>query len=101
MRPHRLPSRLAWLVFATVATATISSSNTSTARTNLYDGTLPLTNAQGDDGTRIADLIPLTKDAANSVRQTLFVASPSCTDKALGPGQSVQYQLHQRRRHIQ
>ncbi|KAI4614593.1 uncharacterized protein J4E87_009393 [Alternaria ethzedia] len=72
VRPHRLPSRLACLLFATVATATISSSNTSTARTNLYDGTLPLTNAQGDDGTRIADLIPLTKDAANSVQGNLY-----------------------------
>jgi hypothetical protein len=71
---HRLPWQLTCVLFATVSAATISSTNTSTARPNLYDSTLPLADAQGD-GTTIAEVIPLTKEAAKSVRQTLRVAS--------------------------
>ena len=71
--PCRLPWQLACVLFATVSAATISSTNTSTARPNLYDGTLPLADAQGD-GNTIAELIPLTQEAAKSVRQTLRVA---------------------------
>jgi hypothetical protein len=57
-------------LFATVSAATISFTNTSTARPNLYDGTLPLADAQGD-GITIADLIPLTKEATKSVKGNL------------------------------
>jgi hypothetical protein len=72
-RPHPLLWQATCLLFATVSTASISSSNTSTARPNLSDGTLPLADTQAD-GSKIADLIPLTPEAAKSVRQTLFVA---------------------------
>ena len=71
--PHRLPWQLTCVLFATVSAATISSTNISTTRPNLYDGTLPLADAQGD-GVTIADLIPLTKEATKSVRQTMRVA---------------------------
>ncbi|CAN9112645.1 unnamed protein product [Alternaria alternata] len=69
--PCRLPWQLACVLFATVSAATISSTNTSTARPNLYDGTLPLADAQGD-GNTIAELIPLTQEAAKSVKGNLY-----------------------------
>ncbi|KAL1800922.1 hypothetical protein ACET3X_001264 [Alternaria dauci] len=69
------PCRLSWqlmcVLFATVSAATISSTNTSTARPNLYDGTLPLADAQGD-GRTIAQVVPLTQEAVKSVEGNLY-----------------------------
>ncbi|KAG9191572.1 hypothetical protein G6011_10306 [Alternaria panax] len=69
--PHRLSWQLTCVLFATVSAATISSTNTSTARPNLHHGTLPLADAQGD-GNAIADLIPLTQEATKSVKGNLY-----------------------------
>ncbi|CAO2647711.1 Nn.00g086330.m01.CDS01 [Neocucurbitaria sp. VM-36] len=61
-RLQRLPWPLACLLFASVATATITSSNTSTAG-GRFQGTLPLKHAEGDES-QIAELVPLTREAA-------------------------------------
>ncbi|EOA82931.1 hypothetical protein ACJQWK_04679 [Exserohilum turcicum] len=74
MRPARL-ARLPWqltcLLLAARATADIAPSNTSTARPDVMNGTLPLIHADGVDRT-VADLIPLTQQAANSVKGNLY-----------------------------
>ncbi|KAF1842528.1 uncharacterized protein K460DRAFT_346486 [Cucurbitaria berberidis CBS 394.84] len=59
MRLHRLQT---CLLFASVATATITSSNTSTAGPR-FQGTIPLKHAEGDKA-QIAQLVPLTREAA-------------------------------------
>lgn len=68
-RLQRLPWQLTCLLFASVATATITASNTSTAG-GRFQGTLPLKHAEGDQA-QIAELVPLTREAAQrSVRPT-------------------------------
>lgn len=71
-RLHHLPWQLTCLLFATVATATITPSNTSTVRPDVIEDTLPLAHAE-DDGGKIADVIALTEEAANSVCRILVV----------------------------
>jgi hypothetical protein len=67
---QRLPWQLICLLFASVAAATISPSNTTTARPGFINGTSDMDHAANDGG-KIADLIPLTKQAASAVRLTL------------------------------
>lgn len=67
-RLHPLSWQLTCLLFATSATATISPSNTSTARPGWGGGTLPLARAESN-GRKIANVIPLTQEAVNSVRR--------------------------------
>lgn len=107
MRPARL-ARLPWqltcLLLAARATADIAPSNTSTARPDVMNGTLPLIHADGVDRT-VADLIPLTQQAANSVRGDptqcrVQVLGADMEYSPLGQGQSVQHQLLQRRKHL-
>jgi len=62
----RLHRQLTCLLFATAAAATISPTNSSTARPDLGDVTLPLSHAEADGG-KIADLVPLTQQATRSV----------------------------------
>ena len=69
-RLQRLPWQLICLWFASVATAAISPSNTTTARPGFIDGTSDMDHAEGDGG-KIADLIPLTEQAASAVGLTL------------------------------
>lgn len=70
-RLHRLSWQLTCLLFATSATATISPSNTSTARPGWGDGTLPLARAESN-GRKIANVIPLTQEAVNSAKGNLY-----------------------------
>lgn len=66
---QRLPWQLTCLLFASVAAAVITPSNSSTAG-GRFQGTLPLKH-QGD-GAQIAQLVPLTRVAAQrTVRPTL------------------------------
>jgi hypothetical protein len=65
-----LQRQLTCLLFASVATAAISPSNTSTARPGFIDGTSSMDHPEGDGG-KIADLIPLTKQAASAVGLTV------------------------------
>jgi hypothetical protein len=59
---QRLPWPLTCLLLATVATASISPSNSSTAGAR-FQGTLPLRRADADQA-QIAELVPLTREAA-------------------------------------
>ncbi|KAF1837275.1 hypothetical protein BDW02DRAFT_157073 [Decorospora gaudefroyi] len=67
----RVPWQLICLCFASIATANISPSNSSTERPYLSHGPLPLNRAESDRG-RITDLIPLTKQAASTVQGPLY-----------------------------
>ena len=73
-RLHQLPWQLTCLLLATPALAAISASNSSTARPDLGRDTLPLAHADANART-IANFIPLTQEAANSVRRDHSVAS--------------------------
>ena len=73
VRLHQLPWQLTCLLLATSASAAILPSNTSTARPDLGDSTLPLAHADAN-GRKIANVIPLTQGAANSVRCDQSVA---------------------------
>ena len=73
-RLHQLPWQLIGLLLATPASAAISASNTSTLRPDLGRNTLPLAHADAN-GRKIADVIPLTQEAVNSVRRDHSVAS--------------------------
>ncbi|KAF1947986.1 hypothetical protein EJ02DRAFT_461500 [Clathrospora elynae] len=67
---QRLPWQLICLLFASVATATITPSNTSTIGPEpQFQGTLPLKSA---DGAQISQLIPLTRQAALSIEGNLY-----------------------------
>jgi hypothetical protein len=81
MLSSRMPRRsqhLACLLFATVAAAAnISPSNSSTAG-GQFQGTLPLTHADGNQA-QIADLVPLTREAAQrTVRPVLLLVPCHC-----------------------
>ncbi|KAH7078038.1 hypothetical protein BKA63DRAFT_277513 [Paraphoma chrysanthemicola] len=70
-RVQRLPWSLACLLLATVATAAITPSNSSTAG-GRFQGTLPLQHADASQG-QIAELVPLTREAAQrTVEGNLF-----------------------------
>jgi hypothetical protein len=68
---QRLPWPLACLLFATVAAATITPSNTSTAG-GRFQGTLPLKHADQDQA-QLAELVPLTREAAQRTVRPLLV----------------------------
>lgn len=70
-RLTRLPWQLTCLLLAARATADISPSNTSTARPNLTPATLPLAHVEATDRV-VGDLIPLTQQAVNSVKGSLY-----------------------------
>lgn len=75
-----------WLLFATAATATISPSNTSTVDSSQFQGTLPLSHGNGDQA-KIADLIPLTRQAAQqTVEGSLRNVNSSSTAAGLSDG---------------
>jgi hypothetical protein len=69
MRLSRLQRQLTCLLFASVATASISPSDSSTARPGFIDGTSAMDHAESNGG-KIADLLPLTKQATSAVRLT-------------------------------
>lgn len=69
----RLHQQLTCLLLATPALAAISASNTSTARSDLGP-TLPLAHVDAN-GRKIADVIPLTQEAADSVKGNLYYAT--------------------------
>ena len=58
----RLPWQLTCLLFASVATATITPSNSSTGGGGRFQGTLPL--KHDGEAQQIAELVPLTREAA-------------------------------------
>jgi hypothetical protein len=60
---QRLPWQLTCLLFATVATALITSSNT--VDNTWFAGTLPLKRVETDRQAQIAELVPLTRGAAS------------------------------------
>jgi hypothetical protein len=68
---HRLPWQLACLLFATVASATINPSNSSTAL-GQFQGTLPLQESVGTMA-QIADLVPITRAAASQTVRFLVL----------------------------
>jgi hypothetical protein len=73
----RLLQQLACVLFATVASATISPSNSSTAG-GQFQGTLPLKHADGNQA-KIADLVPLTRQAVQqTVRPVLVLVICHC-----------------------
>lgn len=79
---QRLPWQLMCLLFATVATATISPSNSSTA-IGQFQGTLPLQEGVGSMA-NVADLVPITKAAATqTVRLVCLCASRSLIPKLI------------------
>ncbi|KAH7401100.1 hypothetical protein DE146DRAFT_654916 [Phaeosphaeria sp. MPI-PUGE-AT-0046c] len=87
-RAQRLPWQSTWLLFATGATAamTITPSNTSTLDSSLFQGTLPLTHSNGDQG-HIADLIPLTRQAAQQTVEGSLYNINSSTVAGITDGQ--------------
>jgi hypothetical protein len=61
-----------WLLFATIATAAISPSNSSTVGGGQFPGTLPLQHADGDQA-QIASLVALTKQADQATVRHILV----------------------------
>jgi hypothetical protein len=67
-----------WLLFATIATAAISPSNSSTVGGGQFPGMLPLQQADGNQA-QIANLVALTKQADQAtVRSVLVLMMIEC-----------------------